>query len=197
MARAKKRELALSVVGFKAREDRAFRFWSMLYRVYKPLRDLPSILSTELRLLRTRLALPAWGFMLSPSVIMTWQCHLWVSDGLNSCCPSNSDQLLSTAYQCLSFVITYLPAEMEPRSTTCPVVPRCTGISKVRGSCNDANRSVYMDKYQHETYRKENCSTSKDANDKIKTHSSRKKKKRSGSFGILSQSSHNSLRSGP
>lgn len=53
MARAKKRELALSVVGFKAREDRAFRFWSMLYRVYKPLRDLPSILATELRLLRT------------------------------------------------------------------------------------------------------------------------------------------------
>lgn len=116
--------------------------------------------------------------MLSPSVIMTWQCHLWVSDGLNSCCPSNSDQLSSTAYQCLSFVITYLPAEMEPRSTTCPVVPCCTGISKVRGSCNDANRSVYMDKYQHETYRKENCSTRKDANDKIKTHSSWKKKKK-------------------
>lgn len=42
MARAKKRELALSVLGFKARADRASRFWRVTYRVYKAPRDLPN-----------------------------------------------------------------------------------------------------------------------------------------------------------
>lgn len=42
MARAKKRELALSVLGFKARGDGASRFWRVLYRIYKVSWDLPN-----------------------------------------------------------------------------------------------------------------------------------------------------------
>jgi len=43
MARAKKRELAVSVLGFKARGDRASRFWGVPYKVYKALWDLLNI----------------------------------------------------------------------------------------------------------------------------------------------------------
>lgn len=43
MARAKKRELALSVLGFKAKGDRASRFWRVPHRVYKAPWDLPNI----------------------------------------------------------------------------------------------------------------------------------------------------------
>lgn len=99
-ARAKKRELALSVLGFKARVDRASRFRSAVPGLYSTMGP-SKYLNLELLQLRMRLACAAQRFMLSTPAVTVWQCHLWVNGGLNSCCPSNSDQLSSTAPKAL------------------------------------------------------------------------------------------------
>lgn len=155
MARAKKRELAQSVLGFKARGDTASGFWSVPYRVYyKPPWDFTNILNVKLLLLRTMLAPSAWGFTLPMSTIIIWQCRLWVNNGLNSCCsilptvtsyhplllkqPTKTHkashqtwrQARTTALSVPHLHCRLLPGEMGTRSTACPCSPALYGCKQ-------------------------------------------------------------------